>query len=726
MSMIALLRAVKMARAEGECEEPLFASALQDLRLCKHGERFLSLAGITIGVTAGGGAKISAAGDERLRADAYQLLVDTYRNKCKPPELASLSGAALAALIQLKSSGFGEPIAAFVAKALGSWRAALPRVGSSDGAAGGDLTHRVRQANVALSLIGGYAEIVRPGASATHDASSSSSLGRVQVLRVNKQSELADVTRLPINGNFAQVGIDALTPSLKMGVETSDLEHLMPFLHWHLHSLVRSVGGGAVVGAGADDDDLGSDSDGDDLTLARTVSDSSAIARVLTSTKAGIDPDSGGGWNRARQSCLALRSLHTLLVSHPAETASVIAKDNQLIDQLTQVALSLGDEVIPDMSVSASIQFLEECVALLVDGLVKRERAVRSSASSLTPAAASDGDGGGVGGGEQIEDEFSKALTAGLSADEVGQLEQLAVNFASDLTSCVECYKRHSKNYAKTAEEIATAMLEGKPLTAPAAAKAPAKAKKNAQPAAAASPSSLQWILHEEKQHGADAAGSTMYARNYHHWARTLHAMGDARLAADPPEEANALECYKRAWTFYRKVEAPSVGGEKEELDASSVDAAAKQLKAKRKGLRGHWKPLAADTLAGPVGSSATQLLRFQDQHDGIRGVLKQVHPDHSIDELALKLVQSYIDRLLLDLNGHIEATTVDDVHTMTMTKCVERTLPGELAKHANSEGKRASKEKRMNFGLVFSLNITQENCKPSKDTPRQQKMAVN
>jgi len=214
MSMIALLRAVQvgtvlllvllllllwllmltplrvqMARAEGECKEPLSASALQDLRLCEHGERFLSLAGITIGEAlasgaAAGGAKISAAGDERLRAGAYQLLVDTYRNKCKPPELASLSGAALAALIQLKSSGFGVPISAFVAKALGSWRAALPRVGSSDGAAGGDLTHRVRQANVALSLIGGYAEIVRPGASATHDASSSSSLGRVQVLRV--------------------------------------------------------------------------------------------------------------------------------------------------------------------------------------------------------------------------------------------------------------------------------------------------------------------------------------------------------------------------------------------------------------------------------------------------------------------------------------------------------------------------------------------------------------
>ena len=89
---------------------------------------------------------------------------------------------------------------------LADWEHALPRTGSCTGALGSDLTHRVRSANIALSLIGGYAEVMRPGARAYLGAASSK---QVHVVDIDADAGTASVCHLPLGlkeANPCEVG----------------------------------------------------------------------------------------------------------------------------------------------------------------------------------------------------------------------------------------------------------------------------------------------------------------------------------------------------------------------------------------------------------------------------------------------------------------------------------------------------------------------------------------
>lgn len=77
-----------------------------------------------------------------------------------------------------------------------------------------------------------------------------------------------------------------------------------------------------------------------------------------------------------------------------------------------------------------------------------------------------------------------------------------------------------------------------------------------------------------------------------------------------------------------------------------------------------------------------------------IRRVLKQVHPDIGISGSALSclnnLVEITIQKIMVGINRLLLATSKKTVNTRDVHDAVRLTLPGELMKHAMSEGTKA------------------------------------
>ena len=85
---------------------------------------------------------------------------------------------------------------------------------------------------------------------------------------------------------------------------------------------------------------------------------------------------------------------------------------------------------------------------------------------------------------------------------------------------------------------------------------------------------------------------------------------------------------------------------------------------------------------------------RLQDLHDYIYKVLKQVHPDTGISSKAMGIMNSFINDLFekiateaSKLSRYNKKPTITSREIQTAVRLV---LPGELAKHAVSEGTKA------------------------------------
>ena len=180
-------------------------------------------------------------------------------------------------------------------------------------------------------------------------------------------------------------------------VQAAELDALLPFLRWHTQHVIRG--------------------------MRDEVTEDAALVRTSSSMEGG-----GGGWNCARQACLSLRACRAMLVQHPAETAAVIASDSALTGALTQIALSLGNETLPNRPISELTQELEECAQWLVSMQVKTERGFehRRTASEAVPAAYS-----------------------GLSAAELGELRIVSSNFGVPLDDVVRWVGKNTGGRAR-------------------------------------------------------------------------------------------------------------------------------------------------------------------------------------------------------------------------------------------------------------------------------------
>ena len=156
---------------------------------------------------------VCVSGNELLVAKAFQLLFNTFRRNCKAPELVGLCSAATTAILRLKVAGFGAAIDAFVRDSLQTSEHSIPCKGACRAQTSANLTHRVRNANLAISLMGGYAEVVRPGALAVVGAGRK----QVKVLEINQKSNTAVVCSLPATEtvSVATQGIDEIMPLLR-------------------------------------------------------------------------------------------------------------------------------------------------------------------------------------------------------------------------------------------------------------------------------------------------------------------------------------------------------------------------------------------------------------------------------------------------------------------------------------------------------------------------------
>ena len=501
-----------------------------------------------------------ASANFELLTEAHRLLIDAHADCFSKVALVELSGVALTALLELKSvPGFMSAITTFINRSLGNWEKTLPRVGSCTDDANESLEDHVRQANVALSLLGGYAEVIRPGAAAR----SSNGGERVQILDISRTQGLATVSHLPPTSEVHAMNIDDLMPLTQYSIakDKAHMPLLIPYLNWHLSSMAGApagtLNGGAFIR-------LRSNSNEDD--------------------EAAEDADAGGGWNRPRQACLTLRALHSMLVQHPDEGAKMIAADQQLVSKLLRMAVSLGDEIIPsEMPVGETIHQLEVCVSVLIDMLLHTEHGLDQDDASS-------------------EADDSVAVDAGLTTDEISVLRISSVNFAMPYEEVVSLYLAFEKDYEKMMMLIAEQQFSETPgggggAAAPAAAEAPAKPDGAA--AAVVSPAmseadcaAIQWILTE----GKAVDNESVFAARFQQWARTMHALGEKGLADGNADEGRS--CFKKAWALYTEA-SPADAPDFPDLDTLSIDELKTALHNRRDYLADRWQPALLNE--GPV-----------------------------------------------------------------------------------------------------------------------------
>jgi hypothetical protein len=138
--------------------------------------------------------------------------------------------------------------------------------------------------------------------------------GRIQLLAVGAQTGMATITKLPVTGSVEEVGVDAMVPLANYSVskDKANLPLLLPYLRWHLDAM--SEGGDGHGGEERDGVARSASQDHGAFIRMRSVSDDGADDEA--------DNDAGGGWNRPRQACLALRALHSMLVRCPSLPSS--------------------------------------------------------------------------------------------------------------------------------------------------------------------------------------------------------------------------------------------------------------------------------------------------------------------------------------------------------------------------------------------------------------------
>jgi hypothetical protein len=273
-----------------------------------------------------------------------------------PPELIELSYPALEALVRLKSGSLAAATSVFVEEALADLSEALPRVPlhleprgapvpareMSETNEVSHLAHNVQKANVAIALLGGYTEIIRPGAMVT------TSQGMFKILSLNRIDGTASIAACPyISQEIQTVEIDSLTPfaGYKVANGAKELPLLLPFLKWHLGN-TESAAKPFVRAPSQEPSDEGDDD----------------------------DDDGGGGWNSPRQGCLAVRALHNMLTQDPQSIAATIVADPELMNDILETSLGAEREFTAGLPLKDLIQLLDESSAFSIDRLLRAER----------------------------------------------------------------------------------------------------------------------------------------------------------------------------------------------------------------------------------------------------------------------------------------------------------------------------------------------------------------
>jgi hypothetical protein len=325
-----------MLRAPDKTREPVAVidhAITEALSLSSHANTVLAMLGVSVDDT-GRCTRVGDVATPHELVDARTIFCQEFFKLGQlPRDLVGLSSHAQAALLTLRRDGFVDAIDSTVTEWLASPNLAMPKLGSSrddsvDSASipDGGIVGRVRRANIALGIIGGFAEIVRPGAMAiTKDKS------EVLVLGLERCTWSATVSGLPVTGRVSEISADDLAPLSRHRSQFALLP-LLPFVKWHMrHGNLTEI-----------DDSISRQS----INAAKLHVDNGAFVRIRSRGPSASedDPDSGGGWNRPRQMCLALRSLHEMLTHYSHDTADTLGADSELTDQLQSAALSLGNE----------------------------------------------------------------------------------------------------------------------------------------------------------------------------------------------------------------------------------------------------------------------------------------------------------------------------------------------------------------------------------------------
>merc|ERR1719234_1565160 len=95
-----------------------------------------------------------------------------------------------------------------------------------------------------------------------------------------------------------------------------------------------------------------------------------------------------------------------------------------------------------------------------------------------------------------------------------------------------------------------------------------------------------------------------------------------------------------------------------------------------------------------PMTESAYQRRRSETYSSYIYKVLKQVHPDTGISRRAMNIMNSFIndifERICAEANALARYNDKTTISSREIQTAVRLLLPGELAKHAVSEGAKA------------------------------------
>lgn len=159
---------------------------------------------------------------------------------------------------------------------------------------------RVRAANIALAVMGGYCETLRPGAHCKR-------LGAGDVVLLprppqTRRSGTESVMAVPFTGDIFSVHESELRPCINYpALEEKTIDLLVPFLRWHMEMKSSSKGKNS-------EDDAFVRLSGGEMNVQ-------------------LDADEGGGWNRASQSCLSLRAIRNLMSQHPEHVTTAVYKD---------------------------------------------------------------------------------------------------------------------------------------------------------------------------------------------------------------------------------------------------------------------------------------------------------------------------------------------------------------------------------------------------------------
>jgi len=131
----------------------------------------------------------------------------------------------------------------------------------------------------------------------------------------------------------------------------------------------------------------------------------------------------------------------------------------------------------------------------------------------------------------------------------------------------------------------------------------------------------------------------------------------------------------------------------REGADAAKGGDKEKKLKSPKK-VKAGAKPKAGAGLVKPAGEKRKHKKNYESYSSFIYKVLRQVHPDTGISNKAMRIMNSFVNDIFERIATEAgRLARYNKRHTITSREiqtAVRLLLPGELAKHAVSEGTKA------------------------------------